>query len=331
MAKVLVTGATGFIGSHLADRLRADGFDVRVVARKTSNLDHVERLGVEVVEGDVRDAGSLRRAVRGVETVFHSAALVGEWGSRGDFFDINVMGVRNLLDAMKDEGVRRLIDVSTCAVAGYEGKDNTDETAPFVKTGVCYSDTKADAEKVVWEYHRRGDVEATAIRPVMVWGPRDPAYLSKLIKLMRSGVFVYIGDGNNIVGLSHVRNVVHLIMLAYEKKESVGEAFLVTDGCKTTYRDIVRALAGKLNLKVRTLSIPYPVAKVLGGVSESTFRLAGSKKTPLLTRMGVFILGNSLSYSIEKARRVLGYEPQVAFAEGIDEYVESVRNQFQKR
>ncbi|MFH1538226.1 MAG: NAD-dependent epimerase/dehydratase family protein [bacterium] len=331
MPKVLVTGATGFIGSHLADRLKADGFDVRIVARRTSNLDYIGRLGVEVVEGDVRDAESLRLAVRGVGTVFHAAALVGEWGRAKDFYDINVRGTRNLLEAMKAEGVRRLIDVSTCAVHGYEGKDNTGETAPFVKTGVLYSDTKADAEKIVWEYHRRGDVEATAIRPVMVWGPRDPAYLPKLIRLMRSGVFIYIGDGNNIAGLSHARNVAHLIMLAYERKESVGEAFLVTDGCKTTYRDIVPALAEKLGLKVKTFGIPYPMAKILGSASESALRLLGAKKAPLMTRMGSYILGNSLSYSIEKARRVLGYEPQVTFAEGIDEYVESFQKQIAKR
>ncbi|MEW5944785.1 MAG: NAD-dependent epimerase/dehydratase family protein [bacterium] len=328
MKRIFITGGTGFIGQHIVRQLAGEGFEVRALARKTSDVRGIKVEGVETVEGDVRDAGSLEKALRGAEAVVHAAALVGEWGRARDFQDINVKGTANVLAAMRTAGVRRLIDVSTCSVHGYEGKDRTDETAPHVKTGVLYSDTKVEAEKLVWEAHGRGEVVATAIRPVMVWGPGDRAFLAKLIGMMRSGVFTYIGSGDNVAGLCHARNVAEIIMLAIGNEKSAGEAFLVNDGCGTTYRELAEAIADRMKLRVRYVRVPYGAAKLAGSASETFFRAAGRRTAPLVTKMGVAVLGNNLSYSIEKARRVLRYEPVARFPGGLDEYISWYRGTF---
>jgi 2-alkyl-3-oxoalkanoate reductase len=319
--KALITGATGFIGSHLAELLCDRGWSVRALVRATSDTALLERLGVELARGDVRDMNSIAAAIEGREIIFHAAALVGEWGVPQDFFDINVKGMKNLIDAADATGVRRVIDVSTIGVHGLEDLKRETEDCPYRKSGFLYSDTKLEAEQLVWEAHAQGRIVATTIRPAMVWGPRDPAFLTKIIDLLERKKFIYFDGGRHIAGLAHVRNVCDAIIRAAETEAAVGKAFIVTDDCETTYRQIVEKLCDELGLKRPRFGISYSNAKRLAILSEGYYRRINSKKTPMITKMGAACVGKDISFDVSRAKKILGYIPKYRFPESLPEFL----------
>jgi len=272
--------------------------------------------------GDVRDPDSLKKAMEGVEVVFHAAALVGEWGKPKDFYDINVTGMKNAIDAAEEAGAGRFIDVSSTSVHGYEGFNRESEDLPYRTTGILYSDTKMEAEKLVWAAHAEGRISASTIRPCMVWGPRDPAFMPKIIFACHNRMFAYVNGGRHLAGLAHVRNVCDVLRLAAEKEEAQGKAFIVTDDCDTTVRGMVETLCDELGIKKPRLNMPYPVAKWVGAASEGLFRLFGSEKAPMLTKMGVAVIGNNLSFDVSRAKKVLGYDPQYRFPQGLGNFLD---------
>ncbi len=326
--KALVTGPTGFIGSHLAEMLLENDWEVRALVRETSNKKDIENLDLEYITGDVRDVDSMKKATKGVEAIFHVAALVGEWGRPQDFYDINVKGMENAIEAAAANRVERFIDVSSTSVHGYEGFDKDTEELPYVKTGILYSDTKMEAEKLVWQAHAEGRIQASTIRPCMVWGPRDRAFMTKMIFMCKSRMFIYVNGGNHIAGLAHVKNVCDIIVRAAECGEAVGKAFIATDDSDTTVREVVETLCDELSIKKPFMSIPYVVAKAVGSVSEKFFRAIGSEKGPVLTKMGVACVGNSLSFDVSRAKKLLGYEPTYRFPQGLHEYIDWFKSEY---
>lgn len=326
--KALITGATGFIGSHLIEVLTDNNWSVRALVRASSDTRSLESRTVERASGDVRDAETLPAAMKGVDVVFHAAALVGEWGSPKDFHDANVVGMKNMIDAASKAGVKRFIDISSTSVHGFEGFNHDTEQLPYRKSGVLYSDSKMEAEQMVWEAHAEGRISATTIRPCMVWGPRDRAFMAKIIIACKRRMFTYIDGGDQIAGLAHVRNVCDAIHLAALKPEAAGKAFIITDGCETTVRQMVEKICDDMGMRRPKMSVSYSVAKTLASSSENIFRKLNSKKAPLLTKMGVAILGNSLSFDITRAREVLGYKPQYIFPNGLQAYLDWFKSEY---
>ena len=327
----LVTGATGFIGATLVEMLAARGDHVRALVRRTSKTDALEQHGAELVYGDVRDPDSLRAAAEGVNVIFHSAALVGEWGSPKDYHAVNVQGMSNMLAAAERAGVPRFIDVSSVAVHGNVGHDRSTEDAPMKPSGVLYSSSKYHAEKLLWEAHAQGRVAASAVRPVMVWGPGDRAFMPKLIVMLKKRMFSYIGDGRTIIGLAHVRNVCDVLLRAADNPAAEGKAFIVHDGTDHTVRDVVETLCRELDLPRPKMSMPYGLASVLGAASEWLGHLMRAKSAPMLTKMGVEIMGNSLWFDISRARSVLGYEPQYKFPDHLPEFLDWYKKEYDFR
>jgi nucleoside-diphosphate-sugar epimerase len=328
--RALVTGATGFIGSHLAEVLKDKGWDVRALVRISSRTDFLKKIEVETAVGDVRDKETLKAALAGREVVFHAAAFVGEWGAAEDYYNTNVGGMKNLIDACDETGVRRLVDVSSVSVHGYEGFNRDTEESPYVASVTFYGDTKLEAEKLLWEAHAQGRIEATSIRPSMVWGPRDRAFLTKIILLLMRKRFVYIDSGRHIAGLAHVRNVCDALFRAAQTPSSAGKAFIITDDDETTYRDIVEKLCGELNLKKPRFSISYGTAKSLANLSEKYYRRIGAKEAPILTKTGVVCLGNDLSFDCSRAKALLGYAPRYFFPQSLPEYLDWFKSEYMR-
>jgi nucleoside-diphosphate-sugar epimerase len=208
----LVTGGTGFLGSHLVEALVARGEPVRVLVRETSDTTHLEQLGVELACGDLEDAASLQVAAQGVSRVYHCAALAADWGPWRAFRAANVDGVRNLLEALETD-VNRFVHVSTTDVYGHPDYP-ADESAPYRMRGWPYGDTKIEGERVVWEYHRRHGLPVTIVRPANIYGPRSNTFVLEIVELLKSGSMIHIGRGDKPAGLGYVTNVVDLMLLA---------------------------------------------------------------------------------------------------------------------
>ncbi len=316
MRKNLVTGSSGFLGSHLAEALVTRGESVCALVRPASNTDHLKSLGVELVYGDLNDIPALKNAAQGIERVYHSAALAADWGDRETFYTANVIGTRNLLDAALAGGVNKFIHVSTTDVYGYPDYP-ADETAPYRLRGLPYSDTKIEAERIVWDYHEQHEFPVTVVRPVNIYGPRSASLVLEFVEVLKSGGMVHLGNAGKPAGLAYVTNVVDLILLAADKANSIGQAYNASDGSDITWRQYVNRLADISNVAHPRMVIPYRMAYLTGWMMEKAYGAMKIKARPLLTRMAVELLGTNQGFTINKARRELGYEPKIDFDEGM--------------
>ncbi|MCJ7587921.1 MAG: NAD-dependent epimerase/dehydratase family protein [Candidatus Aminicenantes bacterium] len=315
MAKSLVTGASGFIGSHLAESLVAAGDRVRALVRPTADANRLERLGVELCSGDLTDPASLERAVAGVERVFHCAALVADWDPQDLSARVNVAGSAALAEAALRAGVRKFVHLSTTEVYGHPDV-RVSEDAPYRYRGWPYCDTKIEAEKRVWECHWRG-LPATVLRPATVWGPRSKSVVVAFVKLLRSGQMRLIDRGRKTAGLCYIADLIDLMLRVGCPETGLGRVYNVADGAATTWAEFVNGLAALLGLPPVRSSIPRALAYPAGWLMEKWAALRGAGHRPLLTRMASEFMGTHQGFSSERAQRELGWQPRVFLAEGL--------------
>ena len=319
-ARILfITGATGLVGGHAAEEAVKRGHRVRALVRPTSDTRWLDQWGVERIVGDLEDRDALRAGAAGADWIFNCAAKVGDWGTLEEFRRLNVEALRLLLDAACEARVERLVHVSSLGV--YEGRDHfgTDETVPPAANSLdAYTRSKTEAEALVLEYHRTRGLPTAVVRPGFIYGERDRTVLPKLLTNLRRGTFAFFGSGEQRLNCIYVKNLVHAIFLAAENPAAVGEVFNVTDGEPITKKQFVGRVAGLAGLETPTRHIPLPVARVLAQVVEGTAKLLRAKRPPLINKARYKFLGLNLDYSIEKARRVLGYEPPFTFEEGME-------------
>ncbi|MBN1148373.1 MAG: NAD-dependent epimerase/dehydratase family protein [Anaerolineales bacterium] len=309
----LVTGATGFIGSHLVERLAARGDALRALVRSTSNLSVLPKIDLFV--GDLTQAETVERAMVGVECVYHCAGVVTDWDPDGRSWAVNVMGVTALAEAALRAGVKKFVHVSTTDVYGYPDRRTT-EDVPYRYRGWPYCNTKIDAEKRVWEYHQKG-LPVTVLRPATVYGPRSYSIVGEFVDLLRSGEMVLIDGGRKLAGLCYVSDLVDALLLAGQEGAGVGRAYNITDGAQTTWAEFTHGLARVMGLPRARLSIPYGVAYSAGWLMERWGAWSKSSRRPLLTRMAVELVGTHQDFPNDRARAELGFEPQVFLEEGL--------------
>jgi len=316
MSESLVTGGSGFLGSHLVEALVARGEKVRVLVRPTSKIDHLENLKVELVYGDMNNIQSLREAVQNVERVYHCAAIATDWGTWESFRNTNVTGVHNLLEVALEAGVGKFIHVSSTDVYGHPDYP-ADETTPYRFRGWPYGDTKIEGEQLVWTYYQKHHLPITIVRPVNIYGPRSITFVTDIVELLKSGSMIHIGNGGKSAGLAYVTNVVNVILRVADSKGSVGQAYNVSDGSDVTWRQYVDRLAKIVGVSSPKIVIPYRLAYLVGWKMEKLYGLLPIKGRPLLTRMAAELFDTNQGFPINKARRELGYEPEVDFEEGM--------------
>jgi nucleoside-diphosphate-sugar epimerase len=313
----LVTGGTGFLGSHLIEALAARGESVRALVRPTGKVAHLQSLGVEPAYGDLTDAPSLRAAVRGMERVYHCAALAADWGYGWDAFRaVNVTGTGSLLAAALEAKVSRFVHVSTSDVYGYPDYP-ADESAPYRRRGWPYGDTKIEAEQLAWTFHREHGLPVTVVRPVSIYGPRSNSFVLEIVALLRSGSLVHIGRRAKPAGLAYVANMVDLLLRAGDSDRSVGQAYNASDGSDISWRQYVERLAAIVGVPNPRRVVPHAPAYLAGWVMERIYAALRIKTRPLLTRMAVELWSTDQGFPIDKARNELGYEPEVDFEEGM--------------
>jgi nucleoside-diphosphate-sugar epimerase len=329
--RCLVTGASGFIGGHLAGRLRREGREVRGLVRASSDTRRLEALGIELAVGDLGDRDSLARAAEGCRYVLHCGAMVSDWGTVEEIRRINVAGTSDLLGASRAASVERFVQFSSTDVYGYPGEPGVDET--YVPRGFAnwYAQTKWEAEAEVRRAEESGGLACVILRPATVYGPRSTEVVGEMARALRGHHMLLIDHGRAVAGLTYVENLIDAAVLALDRDEARGQAFNVTDGLPVTWRQFLDDLADGLGYPRARWSVPLGVAKGLGFSLEHAYR--GLRRAtrltlpPLLSRQAVDVLGRAQDFSNAKARNVLGWEPRVDYRLGLAATLEWLRDE----
>jgi len=277
-------------------------------------------MGVELAEGNVKNYESVLEAVRGMDHVYHCAAVVGMGiAPRSEYYAVNAEGTKNVVRACEAAGVKRLVHISTQSVTfDFTEKRNADENEPFpLRYKDPYSESKAWGEKAVTEAGKTGNLQTVAIRPTLVWGPGDKLVLPVMAKLASRNQLFLINKGQVEMSTSHVENVCECMLLAAQRENVSGEAFLVTDDERITAREFAEKMADAAGFEKPKKSIPYGLAFAYGTLVEKFHALPWVNTPPVMSRYAVALSGLDLSFNCEKARRMLGYRPVVSISEGM--------------
>ena len=323
---VFITGASGFIGGQIAERLISEGRRVRVLTRRPST--ELEKFGVEVIVGDLESPGALYRGCDGAVTVFHVAGRVGVWGPAEDFYRVNVEGTRNVIAACHTAGVKRLIYTSSPSVI-YNGNDfaGVDESAPLCTAAPCaYPSSKAAAEKLISEAHS-DELATVSLRPHLVWGLGDKNIVPRLLALAAMGKLKIVGSGQNKVDITHITNVVDAHLLAEQALVNVagGKAYFITNGEPVVLWDWVNQLLRGLGRPELTKRVSLKSAHRIGGIMETLWRVLPLSGEPPMTRFVAKELATDHWFDIAAARRDLGYNPRITMAAGTAELIEHLK------
>jgi nucleoside-diphosphate-sugar epimerase len=281
---------------------------------------------VEKAPGDVTDAASLAAAMKGVTTVYHAAAQVGDWGKWENFVAVTIRGTVNMLEAAKGAGVKRFLHVSSISAYGHPDGAGLvlDETAPLgvsLHKWSYYSRAKVQAEQLAWEAHKKGDVPVTVVKPSWLYGPRDRASMPRMIRAIRAGKAKLIGDGSNRLNLTYAGNEAQGCILAATAPNALGQNYNLSNDGVITQAEYVNAIARCIGAKPVTKSVPYRVAYSAAFLMELFGHMFGRKKPPLVTRYAVWLIGRRCFFSADKARKDLGWKATVPYEQGIEQSV----------
>jgi len=322
----LVTGATGLLGSHIVEQLTQAGRPVRALVRATSDTRLLDEWGVEKVVGDVTDPASLPAALQDVDTVYHAAAQVGDWGPWKQFVSITIDGTRNMLAAARDAGVKRFLHISSISAYGHPDGEGLvlDETAPLgvsLHKWSYYSRAKVAAEQLAWAAHEAGEVPVTVVKPSWLYGPRDRASMPRIIRAIRAGKAKIIGKGDNQLNLTYAGNEAEGCILAATKEGTLGESYNLSNDGEITQAGYMNKIAECLGCEPIAKHVPFWLAKQGAFWMELFGHVFHKKNPPLVTRYSVWLIGRKCFFSCEKARRELDWQPTVGYDEGIEQAV----------
>ena len=318
MPTAFVTGGSGFIGGALIKRLRAEGWDVRGLARSEGSASVLRDRGAEPVMGDLQDVEAMRAGALGCELAFHAAAHLGDWGKREDFERDNVQGTRNVVAACRNAGVRRLVHVGTEAalMSGRPLVGVDEHTALQPHSRALYSATKARAEMVVQEGN--DGLETVVVRPRFVWGVGDTTILPNIREQAEGGRWAWIGGGRHRTSTTHVENVVEGLWLGATRGEP-GGVYFVTDGEPVVFREFVERLLATQGVELPDKNVPTPVAGALASVGETAWKLLPLPGRPPVTRFAYWVASQECTIDITRARGELGYAPVKTIDQGMEE------------
>ena len=320
---ILITGANGFIGSHLLKSLSVRR-DYRVcgLVRKTSNLFRLHSGGFELLRGSIIEP--LDAIMRGFDTVIHTAGKASDWGAYKDFHSHNVYGTLNVAKSAIRCGATKLIYFSSTVIYGFTGHTNTDETAPFNPFPNSYCKTKTIAEEKLLEL--KNDINIVVLRPSNVFGPYDVSFTYRLLKSLDRGLFGFPRGGNPLTSPCYVGNLVHATERALKTDIDSGHAFNISDGADISWKAFLQMIAGEMNKKPPACAVPSAPLYAASVLLAKLYTLAGARTPPPITPYRIAISSRDYSFSVEKARNMLRYSPPFCTLEGIKESVSWYRN-----
>jgi 2-alkyl-3-oxoalkanoate reductase len=319
--RYLITGATGFVGGHLAEACVRREQTLSAIVRPSSDVGDLEKLGAILYRGELGDANLVRQAVNEADVIVHCAAKIGDWGPVDEYRKVNVDCLRVLLEACKGQGLSRFIHMSSLGVYAARHHDGTDESEPLPRSHRDgYSQSKVEAEQLALRYYHDFGVPVVILRPGFIYGPRDKTVLPRIIESLRKGTMRYPGaKGERALNTIYVGNLIDAVFLAVESEKAVGEVYNLTDGELVSKRKFIEAIADPMGLPHPHLTPPLWLAWTVTWFAERMAKLRGAKEAPLFNFTRLKFMGYNLDFSIDKACSELGYHPRVQFDQAIGE------------
>lgn len=314
----VITGATGLVGSHIAEQLRGAGERVRALVRPGSDTAFLQNIGVELSEGDLLDPDSVTRAVDGAGIVYHCAARVSNWGPWSEFERDTAAPAGNVVAACRRAGQPRLLHVSSISVYGHPTLRPGESVAEDAPLGQNYW---------VWDYYARSKVLAeeiagdyaplTIVRPSWIYGPRDRITIPRLVPALLAKRVPIIGPGDNVLNIIYAGDVAAGAILAANHPGAVGQAYNLCSEGEITQLDMLNAMTDALGMPRITRRVPFGLALRFAFLKEVVAKMLRRREPPTISRFIVYLVGRRTQYSIEKARRELGWRPQVNIQDGV--------------
>jgi nucleoside-diphosphate-sugar epimerase len=333
--KALVTGGGGFLGRAIVSELASRGDEV--VSYSRGEHPEAAALGARCIRGDVGDREALLSAFRGIDTVFHSAARAGIFGSRADFARTNVEGTRNVIAAAQSTSVARLVFTSSPSVC-FDGRDHlrAGNDLPRAQRFLAeYPRSKAEAEALVLAAHGERNLATTALRPHLIFGPGDPHLVPRLIARASTGKLAIVGSGRNEVSLTYIDNAAHAHVCAADRLSLSaahgGRAYFISQTEPVILWDWIRDVLCALDLPQPERRLPLGVAFAVGSALEAAWKIARRAGEPPMTRFLALQLARSHSYDMEPARRDFGYRELVSMKVATERLVEALKAQSNAR
>lgn len=329
MKRALVTGGGGFVGLAVVRQLSAMGVETSVVGRH--NYPEAIEAGAKCLVGDIRNREFLLQASRDHDTVFHVAAKAGIWGSRESYYSINAQGTQNVIEACKANRIRSLVHTSTPSVV-FDGSDlqGRDETLPYSSNPLCYyAETKILAEQKILAANSE-ELKTASLRPHLVWGPGDTQIIPRLIQRGREGRLKIVGKGSNRVDISYIDNVANAHILAAKNLaaggDAAGQAFFISQGEPVVLWEWINELFSRVSIPPVQKHVSFEAAYRIGRLMEWFYTLFRVRSEPQMTRFLAEQLAMSHWFSNAKAKKILGYSPEISTSDGMERLVDWLIN-----
>lgn len=318
--RILITGASGFIGGRILERLSSD--EHRLVCTGRSRPPKGMPPSVEFHVGDLADPSFTDRAAVGVDLIIHCAGKAGPWGPLAEYRLANVVATRNLLESARSNGVKRFINLSSPSIY-FEFRNQLGLKEGYLpkRFSNAYARTKYEAERLVSQAHC-ASLETISLRPRLVIGAGDTNILPRLIAFQESGALRQVGDGKNEVSVTSVTNLVDAIVLCMNAPSAaMGDVYNLSNGESIRFWELVNEVLEKLGIPTDRKKVPYRLAVSLARINEIWARLRRVRQEPTFLPVPVAILGQSMTLNIDKARQRLGYQPRQTTSEAVNEFV----------
>ena len=324
MKKVLVTGATGFLGKYVVEELVEHGYQVRAFGRNRTIGQSLVNASVTFIQGDLTNQEDLTKACQEMDMVVHAGALSTVLGPWEDFYQTNVLGTKYVLEACREAKIERLVYVSSPSIyaAPRDQLDIKESDAPQENRLNNYIRSKLASEKLFKDYP---DVSSVILRPRGLFGIGDTSILPRVLNLSQKIGIPLIGDGRQLMDMTCVENVALAIRLALETPQAAGEVYNITNGEPRAFRNLIEETLRGLGYPIRYRKIPAPLVSAISSSLEFIYKSLKLKGEPALTRYTYYLLRYSQTLDISKAERDLGYRPKITISEGIEQYVQDYR------
>ena len=319
--RILVTGASGFIGGRFARHALEQGLDVRVNGRRAEGVEHLVRRGAQFITGDLGDPELARRLCQGVDAVVHCAGAVGHWGRYQDFHQGNVVVTENVVEACLKEHVRRLVHLSSPSIY-FDGRSHMGITEDQVPRRFHdhYASTKFLAEQKVFGAQEFG-LEVLALRPRFVTGAGDVSIFPRLLQMQRKGRLAIVGNGLNKVDFTSVQNLNEALFSAlHVGDEALGKAYNISNGQPLPIWDVINYVMRQMQVPQVTRYRSFGLAYSLAALNEGACLLWPGRPQPTLSRLGMQVMNKDFTLDISRARHLLDYRPTVSLWTALDEF-----------